>query len=741
MSTTNITADHNNSPRVIIDDVDTISTGILNVDLLVKELGSTKGSYNCPTNEVYTLYKDNGAIIAVVAIGEDNGAGSELVFITGNGVNQEDDNGNTGTKATGDGKYTWYLKAIVAGEDEERSITEVGNNASILKKLARNTWYELRFDADGNVRKVDEDSAVDANNDGYYDGIDFSKAKFLNAVTGIVTTVPNEDTVLVQDKTTVTALRYVGNTLYTTTNDSRGFPVAEDVEVFLVLAGGKGNGRGADWFDDVRDEYHGASGLKSALDDMNATNKNPLPTVTLGNNVEGVSTSTTVQVSAVLKNGVATTVIINDLSANPAKNPGTPGIIDSEYDPEVELLPGNVIQVKANVDPARKGDEVVMISAWNWLYNNGYRVMSYTNNNSVGNNWTFTAVRDNENLPIVFTTRLVSVTGVYINNVRQWITTGSSYTFAGDYRTKVAATYDDAKVADKVPSGDMVMAWNTNGKHFIDGLYKVTLDHDGNGAGTNTDVYYKMGETIKTGTAAGELQGNWYIVDPTGAANKFTKAANATDYAKFQPTKDLVMSEALKDKVIYDKYYSVKANANLGGTHAAVDEFVLGTTASSELGGSTIASLYAKSNDGKYVKLHSDQTIQSVDADYNIVDAGYALVDEIVTVTDTSVTTQLAGMTIIGSVAPNTYVKANEGTVTVKLSLAANGNKAAGKIDLGAVKVGATSATATVAGTTELIDNNTSVLEVTEITINVPASFTTVTSGKVAVEITPAVGS
>ena len=248
VSTTKITADHQSSPRVIIDDVETISTGILNVDLLVKELGTSNGGYANPANEVYTLYKDNGAIIAVVAIGEDNGAGSNLVFITGDDVNQEDDNGDSSTRAAGDGKYTWYLKAIVQGESEERKITEVGNNASILNKLKQNTWYELRYDADGNVRKVDEDSAKDTNRDGYYDGIDFTKAKYLNVISGIVGTVPNEDTVVVFDTTTVDALRYVGNTLYTTTNNSRGFPVAGDVESFLIMAGGIGNGRGADWF-------------------------------------------------------------------------------------------------------------------------------------------------------------------------------------------------------------------------------------------------------------------------------------------------------------------------------------------------------------------------------------------------------------------------------------------------------------------------------------------------------------
>ena len=438
----------------------------------------------------------------------------------------------------------------------------------------------------------------------------------------------------------------------------------------------------------------------------------------------------TVEISAVLKNGVATTIIINDKNPNPAKNPGNPGNQTFEYTPEVTQR-GNFLDVKANTN-VPNGVEV-WSGAYNWLSNNGYNVVNAT---ATGSNWQFYATRNGQNY--VFTTNLITMvkvvidgtTGFYQANVAlalngdyfQWGAVGSARPVAGTIGTDTAA----------VTSTGWTPTWTNNGSiELWTGLYKVTLDHDGT-SGSGTDLYYKMGEEIKAGTSANDLQGNWYALSAKGNSD--------STVADFTSTKDVVMTNALKDQTIYDNYYHVQAVANLGGTHDAVNEYVLGGQDSSELGVAGVASLYAKSSDGNYVVLSAAQKITAVNADYDIIDAGYALVNEIVTVTDTSVTTQLNGITILATVAPETFVKANEGSITVKLSLAANTNKTTGKIDLGAVTLNSETTEYT-ASDMELIDNNGSTLEVTEVTFKVPASLGTVSGGKVTVVITPIVGS
>ena len=103
-------------------------------------------------------------------------------------------------------EYTWTREAVVNGEIVE--LREVGDTLEYLSRanMKQGEWYEIKYDADGNVRKV-----VD---------IDFSVAsdKYENTVAQVEDVVKNNDTVLLADTTTVNRLEFKNGTLYTSTH-------------------------------------------------------------------------------------------------------------------------------------------------------------------------------------------------------------------------------------------------------------------------------------------------------------------------------------------------------------------------------------------------------------------------------------------------------------------------------------------------------------------------------------------
>ena len=324
-------------------------------------------------------------------------------------------------------------------------------------------------------------------------------------------------------------------------------------------------------------------------------------------------------------------------------------------------------------------------------------------------------------------------TGFYQENVGlnfsgdyfQWGAVGSTRPVAGTISTNTAA----------VPSSgaSWTPTWAVNGNMEIwTGLYKVTLDHDGNSSG-GTDLYYKMGEEIKAGTGANDLQGNWYIVDASSVKTAYTKASDPTDYAKFQSTKDVVMSDALKDKTIYDHYYNIKVAGevadNTVGTKTPIDEYVIAGTNMTAMTGTGAGGATLKDVDGTYVATTSGK-ITTVDRDFDIASAGYMRLTEDVTVT--GFTGMGTNTKLVAKVAPNTYVKAGDKfTITFTLE-DVDGVKASDiKIAAGTnITVGTQNVT-----TSEdiiIVKANERTLNTTSIEIEAPASMST---GAVAITV------
>ena len=298
----NVVVDDNSNggaSRQIIDDVESITTGVKNANLVMENLVANNG-FRAPAAEIYTLYNDDGYVIAAVTIGENDGASSSYAYITSSQPNREAYDANAD-------EYTWTREAVVNGEIVE--LREVGDTLEYLSRanMKQGEWYEVKYDADGNVRKV-EDINFAASNDSA------DASKFISEVLDVQRSVNANDTVLLADlgdhannNYDITALTFKNGTLYTDTNATLGFSVSPDVKVVLALADKTGTSE----FDEVSDGYTGYNGLEKALRDLNA-------------NSAGF-TAGTVEVSAVLESGVATSIVINDKNAKGSDVVVTPG--------------------------------------------------------------------------------------------------------------------------------------------------------------------------------------------------------------------------------------------------------------------------------------------------------------------------------------------------------------------------------------------------------------------------------
>lgn len=273
----------NEKTVAIIDDVDSVAVGVENVSIEVKDVvasdykNSAGTPYNqtdgdlmslvIPKHEIYALYNDDGYIIASVVIGDDAGSTKSYAYITSGNVNRE---GYT----SADEEWTWTREAVINGEIGEltykgSSLRYIGNG-STNGNMKSGEWYEVRYDANGNVRRADKLTFANYSS---------TNTKYINRVEDVEAAINNGDTVILQvllnnanDKLTLD-----GGTLYTDAQktDTKGFWVARDVKTVLGLSkllvtGNEGGVEGTDiaHLDDVTDGYEGRTGLESAIDDL-----------------------------------------------------------------------------------------------------------------------------------------------------------------------------------------------------------------------------------------------------------------------------------------------------------------------------------------------------------------------------------------------------------------------------------------------------------------------------------------
>ncbi len=257
----------------VIDSVKGRSVGVKAANLTMMNLEKS-GDYEAPDYEIYTLYGDDGYVIAAVTIGVAEST-TNFAFVHSDDISTEGDAGGT--------QWIWGREVLLDGELS--TLNEKGTKLRCLgsETMEQGAWYEVKLNTSGNVASIQPMKVRLSNADKTDD--------FIDKVADVPAAVAAKDTVVLADTTTVTRLRLVDGML--TTAESSAIPVSSEVKTAVVLAK-----TGSD-FETVKDGFDGYSGLESALGTLNAAN---LQSLTAGS----------VELHAVFEDGVATSIILHD---------------------------------------------------------------------------------------------------------------------------------------------------------------------------------------------------------------------------------------------------------------------------------------------------------------------------------------------------------------------------------------------------------------------------------------------
>ena len=279
-----------NNNYAVISGVDNVTTGIKNASIKTWDDTQAKKDVDSKWNEtgknwpgvsygVYTLFKDNGYVIAAVVVGDDAASTKNLVFSHKKDVELE-------SYDKTEDEWTWTRK-VVNAKGEEIVLTEKSDSLSELNKMVKGLWYQVKYDAKGNVISVEPASTA----------LDATKKEYITSFTNIENAVNDNDTVLlemVETKTVHNALTkkltLKGSTLYDATSAKLGVAVDDDTHIVFIQ---KNDNKETTSFET------GVKALETALKNLNE-----------------VSTNTySYEFSAYIEDGIATTVVIRDLTA------------------------------------------------------------------------------------------------------------------------------------------------------------------------------------------------------------------------------------------------------------------------------------------------------------------------------------------------------------------------------------------------------------------------------------------
>jgi len=292
--------DHNNAQTIIISGVDGRTVGIQDANINAWNAAAVVASDNDYKNTdprldyvsqgVYTLFKDNGYVIAAVVVGEDEGTTSTYAYITSSSPSREEYKSND-AKASSDGEWTWYRDVIIDGEAATLKEKDDTNPYLNSKEMTRGSWWNVKFDADGYVRKATKVDFVDVDGAQFVSNIDWVQ----NSVVRYETVVLCHD--LTDQEYSITAK---GNTLEidNATGRKYAFAVAPSAKIALaqdtaIYRNGVKTGGVAE-MDEITYFDNGAKGLEKAVKALE-----------YNSNFKG-------WVSAVFDGGLATSVVIWD---------------------------------------------------------------------------------------------------------------------------------------------------------------------------------------------------------------------------------------------------------------------------------------------------------------------------------------------------------------------------------------------------------------------------------------------
>ena len=286
----------NKENYAVISGVDNVTTGVKNVSIKTWTKTQAQGETDKKTTSweetsygVYTLFKNNGYVIAAVVVGDDAASTKNLVYSHKGEVELES------YDKTAD-EWTWTRK-VVNAKGEEIVLTEKSDSLSELNQMDEGLWYQVKYDAKGNVISVEAAStALKTPGSTTKPG-----NEYITNFGQIETAVNDEDTVLLEmvaNTTTKTALTtkltLKGSTLYDATSATLGVAVDDDTHIVFIQNNDN----------KTTTSYEtGVKALETALKNLNVAGKDAKKNDTFN-----------YEFSAYIEDGIATTVVIRDLT-------------------------------------------------------------------------------------------------------------------------------------------------------------------------------------------------------------------------------------------------------------------------------------------------------------------------------------------------------------------------------------------------------------------------------------------
>ena len=355
-----------NEKNVVISGIDAVTTGVRNASIKsytaseVYGMAAYKSFIDAASYAsgdavkhvaagVYTLYKENGYIIAAVVVGEDSAASKNLAYVHTDSVAKETYNPSTGI-------WTWTRNVIIDGE--EVTLTESNDTGvSVLKdsnKLVKGGWSVISFKADETVNDAEKASTTSLT----------GKNSYVTSIADAVSDTKGINKAGVEnvllDSTSTVKMSLIGNSLYDLTTGTQGFFVDDNVKIVLIQT------------NDAKEttSYEtGVSTLKAMLADLN----------------EDANKAINYTFDAYIENGAAKVVVIDDANKG-GYTPNDKG--DSRY--TVTLSGGVATVTSYGVNPE---DDAAVAAVEAELVKQGYNVTKrdFTPGSPDKYTWTATA--------------------------------------------------------------------------------------------------------------------------------------------------------------------------------------------------------------------------------------------------------------------------------------------------------------------------------------------------------------
>lgn len=304
----------NDGAHAVIAGVDNVTTGVKNASIETwseteaqNEVDKKVNTWTDTSYGVYTLFKDNGYVIAAVVVGEDAASTKNLVYAHTKNVELE-------SYDKTEDEWTWTRKVIFEGE--EITLTEKSDALSELNKMSKGNWYQVKYNAEGNVISVELASSALAND----------QYKYITYFSQIEDAVEEEDTVLLDKHNITNELTLKGSTLYDNTDGIRGLAIDDDTKIVLIQTN---NNKETTTFET------GVKALEDALDDLN---------------VDSTTKKVNFDIGAIIEDGMATVVVLYDRVVDGYTENDKPGNTDLKV-----TVANGVITVKG---PAADVDDV-----------------------------------------------------------------------------------------------------------------------------------------------------------------------------------------------------------------------------------------------------------------------------------------------------------------------------------------------------------------------------------------------